>query len=255
MTFHDTAPLLASIAGLVLAVPGMAPAQTTTTSPVYSACYIPLVGVVYRIKAPSLPTACLSKTHVEFSWNQVGPKGDRGEQGERGIAGNLALAGQGCPTGFLVSGFNIAGQVVCKNLSGQGPSDPPPPISFDGGWTLSPVLSTKCGPFDVVTLTVGGATTRLGSSGILTFTARGSFDGLGSNTAFDAPIDVTLDQSSNTFSGSGTVDSPGQGSFAVTVDGRFLNSTLFTATVTLSGRISVGDCHTISQFLTGTRSS
>jgi hypothetical protein len=254
MTLH-TARLLASIAGLVLALTGKASAQTTAAPETYFACYIPLVGVVYRIKATGLPTACLSKTHVEFHWNQVGPKGDQGEKGDPGVAGNLALAGQGCPTGFLVSGFSSTGQVVCKNLSGQGPSDPPPPISYEGGWTLSPEASTKCGAFDAMTLTVSRATTHLGAPGILHFTATGSFTGDGTSTAFDAPIDVALDQTSNTFVGNGNFDWPGGGGFAVVVNGSFVNSNSFTATVTLGGHISIGDCHLTSQFVTGTRSS
>jgi hypothetical protein len=259
MTPQNVVRLLASFAVLALAVPGKASAQATATPEVYSACYIPLLGVVYRIKAPSLPTACLSKTHVEFSWNQVGPKGDRGEKGDPGVAGNLALAGQGCPTGFLVSGFSSTGQVVCKNLAGQGPADPPPPISYEGFWTLSPAPSTKCGPFDVVTFTVSSASTRLGSSGILTFTVRGNFDGgIFGNTPFEAAIDLSLDQTTNIFSGNGTFTSPGQASFAATVNGQFRSSTSFTASVDISGSITsipAGDCHPIHAVVTATRSS
>lgn len=258
MTLHNTAQLLATIAWVALAVPGKASAQTTTTPEVYSACYIPMLGVVYRIKAPGLPTACLSKTHVEFSWNQVGPKGDRGEKGDPGVAGNLALAGQACPTGFLVSGFSSTGQIVCKNLAGQGPSDPPPTIAYEGFWTLSPAPSTKCGPFDVVTFTISSASTRLGSSGILTFTVRGNFDGgIFGNTPFDASIDLTLNQTTNIFSGTGTFATPGQASFAATVNGEFRSSTSFTASVDISGSITsipAGDCHPIHEIVTGTRS-
>jgi hypothetical protein len=32
------------------------------------ACCVPPTGLVYRIKGPNLPQACLSKDHVEFSW-------------------------------------------------------------------------------------------------------------------------------------------------------------------------------------------
>jgi hypothetical protein len=43
--------------------------QTPPAEPqVYYACYTPLVGLVYRIKGPNLPSACLARTHVLFSW-------------------------------------------------------------------------------------------------------------------------------------------------------------------------------------------
>ncbi|MEA2706776.1 MAG: hypothetical protein QOH22_1564, partial [Gemmatimonadaceae bacterium] len=76
---------------LLLAIEPAEVSAQTTGDQVLHACYIPLVGVVYRIKAPGLPNACLARSHVEFSWNTQGPKGDRGDAGP---AGNLALAGQ-----------------------------------------------------------------------------------------------------------------------------------------------------------------
>jgi hypothetical protein len=42
-----------------------------------------------------------------------GPKGDQGEQGAQGPLGASAPAGQACPPGQLVSGFDVAGNVVC----------------------------------------------------------------------------------------------------------------------------------------------
>ena len=42
---------------------------------VFTACYVPDVGVMYRIKAESLPEACTEDTHMEFSWNMEGPAG------------------------------------------------------------------------------------------------------------------------------------------------------------------------------------
>ena len=47
-----------------------------------------------------------------------GPKGDTGEQGPQGIAGNLALAGQMCPDGQWVAGFDAGGNIVCKGIGG-----------------------------------------------------------------------------------------------------------------------------------------
>src|SRR3954469_13793485 len=92
--------ILCSLAAAMLAPLGLMPvpaiAQTTGDQVLY-ACYIPLVGVVYRIKEPGLPVACLGRNHVEFHWNAQGP---RGERGEAGTPGNLLLAGQSCPTGY-----------------------------------------------------------------------------------------------------------------------------------------------------------
>ena len=105
---------------------------------------------------------------------------------------------------------------------------------------------------------MSGASTRLGAPGLLTFTARGNFDGLGSNTAFEASIDLSLDQSSNNFSGTGTFATPGQASFAATVNGQFISGTSFTAAVDITGSITsipAGDCRPIHQTVTGTRSS
>jgi hypothetical protein len=47
-------------------------------STTYYACYVPSSGTVYRIKTADTPSACTKPTHVEFSWNHQGPKGDPG---------------------------------------------------------------------------------------------------------------------------------------------------------------------------------
>ena len=88
-------------------IPTKASGQTTTDQVVH-ACYIPSVGVIYRIKAAGLPSACLAKTHVEFEWNV---KGD---------PGNLALAGQSCAAGAFISGFSATGTLVCAASQGGG---------------------------------------------------------------------------------------------------------------------------------------
>ena len=258
MTAH-TARLLASIAGVIFAAPGIVSGQTTPAPQTYVACHIPLVGVIYKIKEPGLPAACLSRTHVEFAWNKVGPKGDQGEQGERGVPGNLALAGQGCPTGFFVSAFNSTGSVVCRNLSGQEPTDPPPPPPppppgshpLNGEWTLAPVLTMRCGPFDVVSITVDKATTRVLSPGLIRFTVEGTAD----NRPFELPAEVPLDQAAGTFAGSATSDAGG-GTFTATFSGEFTSNNSFTVSVSMSGNVTsipFGDCRPVTASITGTR--
>lgn len=60
---------LTGAAALLVALPLVASAQTAPTEPtVFFACYGSLTGVVYRIKEPGLPTNCLHRTHVQFSW-------------------------------------------------------------------------------------------------------------------------------------------------------------------------------------------
>jgi hypothetical protein len=50
-----------------------------------------------------------------------GPKGDTGEQGPigetgpQGLPGNLGLAGQQCPSGVFVNGFDASGNIICGN--------------------------------------------------------------------------------------------------------------------------------------------
>jgi hypothetical protein len=83
-----------------LGVASAARAQSPTPQ-VLRACYVPVVGLVYRIGEPGLPEHCLGPKHVEFSWNATGPKGDKGDRGD---PGNLALAGRTCPAGQFVTG-------------------------------------------------------------------------------------------------------------------------------------------------------
>ncbi|MDQ3997858.1 MAG: hypothetical protein M3303_12680, partial [Gemmatimonadota bacterium] len=81
---------LASGVIAVIAGPRVLSGQTTPPPPtppaptVYRACYTPTTGTVYRIGEPGQPTTCAKSTHVEFSWNAVGPAG---AQGEKGVAG------------------------------------------------------------------------------------------------------------------------------------------------------------------------
>jgi hypothetical protein len=79
-------PVLAAAAALA-AGPGIAHAQAvpaasapTVNVPmasaptVFTACYVPSSGAVYRIRGPGLPDACHGSVHVEFSWTD-GPEG------------------------------------------------------------------------------------------------------------------------------------------------------------------------------------
>ena len=74
----------------------------TPVNVVYSACYVPASGTVYRVGEPGLPVDCLSPGHVRFSWNSggapgiagaVGAKGDSGARGAIGATGAVGAAG------------------------------------------------------------------------------------------------------------------------------------------------------------------
>ena len=82
---------VASMSSVVTTVPR----QTT----VLSACYVPNVGVIYRIKAEGLPDACTETTHVEFSWNMEGPQGVKGDSGPAGPQGPPGDSGAVGPQG------------------------------------------------------------------------------------------------------------------------------------------------------------
>jgi hypothetical protein len=218
------------------------PAQTTGDQVIH-ACYVPLVGLVYRIKAPGLPTACLARSHVEFEWNAQGPKGDRGETGP---AGNLALAGQNCPLGYFVAGYNSTGGLVCRNTSGEEPPlpspVPPPPSPLNGTWTVSPTLVSHCTAAGLSgTISITGLTSSVNSPNQLTLALTGvlSFAGQSSPFTFGSasipvtdpptfPITVSLQGTSPPTTGaiSGTV--------AYTISGSFSSLTSFSAFVDIT---------------------
>lgn len=77
---------------------------------VFYACYIPIIGTVYRIKQPGLPNQCFFGSHVQFSWTDGAGSGVTAHgaltgllnddhpqylltNGARGLTGNLNLGG------------------------------------------------------------------------------------------------------------------------------------------------------------------
>ena len=84
------------LTALVLVVLTAAPAGAQVAM---RACYVPDLGLVYRIGETGLPTACQDPTHVEFSWNEQGPEGPAGADGAVGSAGAQGATGATGPTG------------------------------------------------------------------------------------------------------------------------------------------------------------
>jgi hypothetical protein len=168
--------LIRSIGLTSFALLGVAPMSVGAQEPapvVLHACYIPALGVTYRIKDAGLPTDCVGKNHVAFSWNQQGQKGDKGDKGDTGETGEagppgLTAAGQECPAGVFVGGFTSAGGIICRSTTGDivppaPPPPPPPPPSvppsqWDGEYRITPAIGRSCeysSPFitdDVVSL-------------------------------------------------------------------------------------------------------
>jgi hypothetical protein len=229
-----------------LAVEPVKVAAQTTDDPILYACYIPMVGVVYRVKAPGLPTGCLSRNHVEFHWNAQGIKGDRGDSGP---AGNLALAGQSCPVGSFVTGFNSQGGLVCNNSGGGGDVPPPPTSSaIDGVWSFSPAVSMVCtdailnGGFTISSMRVTASSGRF----LAEIFGVASFNGFSDQRTF-ATVDLGAVPSTLTFpfdvsgSRSQSLPSPFTGTINFAFNGAFTSSTSANGTLDMSvtGKITL----------------
>src|SRR6266550_1969767 len=248
-------PIRQSVAGVLVAL-GVAtlwymmpePVSAQTPAPkVFTACYVPLAGLVYLVGEEKTPADCLLKTHVKFSWNQQGPKGDKGDKGDPGVAGNLALAGQTCPAGQFVTGFSSGGTIVCVAQGAEAPPPPPPPPApFVGTWALTPTISTPCtgSPF-IPSISMDQIMTSVSSPGQLSVVARTKIGGF---TTFPS-LPVAFDQAAGTFAGSsGQVTQQVTGSgVSLTVSGSIAITGGFTgpdgpltATVELSGFTFVG---------------
>lgn len=83
-------------------------AQTTTSAPeLMYACYVPLTGTVYRIKANGTPSECTKpksvsdrhQDHIQFVFNATGPMGPAGPQGPQGEVGPMGPKGDVGPAG------------------------------------------------------------------------------------------------------------------------------------------------------------
>lgn len=136
-----TLPWYAAAGVAVLLVPARARAQAPATPKpdapaVLVACWVPASGTVYRIDpsgaTAGLARACLGATHRQFTWNQVGPKGDPGPQGDPGPPGPSGAASlptfntdffdfsgpTGTPSGFVARGAFLQGSTAVP--SGRG---------------------------------------------------------------------------------------------------------------------------------------
>ncbi len=83
---------------------------TGPTGPVGPAGPVGSTGLV----GPAGPVGSTGPVGPAGPVGSTGPIGPAGPAGPQGIAGNLALAGQSCPPGQHVTGFNAAGEIKCE---------------------------------------------------------------------------------------------------------------------------------------------
>ena len=89
---------------------------------------------------PAGPKGDKGDQGVKGDTGPAGPKGDPGPQGPKGDAGTVAFAGETCPAGRFVTGFDAGGHIVCGG-------SPPPPDETDGDGDGSPA-SADCNDAD-----------------------------------------------------------------------------------------------------------
>jgi hypothetical protein len=97
--------ILAAVSTVALVAFSMPLAAQTTAAAsseqLMYACYVPLTGTVYRIKANGTPAECTKpkansdrhQDHIQFVFNATGPMGPAGPQGPQGEVGPAGPAG------------------------------------------------------------------------------------------------------------------------------------------------------------------
>ena len=143
---------VALLASIAMPLSAQMMGQTTTTSTttvdpnmVY-ACYVPLTGTVYRIKAAGTPSECYrrragtanhERDHVEFSWAKAGaatpgPMGPAGPAGPQGVAGPTGATGPAGPQGEIGPMGPAGPQGVVGPMGPAGPQGVAGPIGPAG---------------------------------------------------------------------------------------------------------------------------
>jgi len=113
------------IAGAILAgAAGIALATIPGSTGVINGCFDKRKGDLRVIDTEAGKTCATSETPI--SWNERGERGaqgdtgPRGETGPPGESGKLALAGESCPEGEFVRGFDSAGDLICASGTDPG---------------------------------------------------------------------------------------------------------------------------------------
>jgi hypothetical protein len=166
MKTQRTRPRLLSAAvgcvfGMMLAG-GVAFATIPSANGVINGCYEKRIGILRVIDAEA-GKRCTS-LEAAISWNQQGPQGLQGERGLQGVrgpqgeSGKLALAGQACPEGRFVTGFDSAGNVTCSGGGGGGGGAEPGALSVTpAGLNFGPVPVSQTSQQQLTVTNTGGS--------------------------------------------------------------------------------------------------
>ena len=131
VTMRDATLQLAVAVGVAAVLPLTVPmdARAQDGAPkVIVACYLPHSGIVYRIGEEGLKEECRGKKHVEFSFNDRGPKGDPGPPGDPGKDGEACWDANGNGEADPDEDVNGDGLVDVMDCQGpEGPRGPPGP--------------------------------------------------------------------------------------------------------------------------------
>jgi hypothetical protein len=140
------------------------------------ACHVPPTGLVYRIKGPDLPPACLSEDHVEFSWR---------DGSVPGLSQPLVLAAsKGGPEGTVQSLNDLMGKLELRGAGVTTDDEEVITITTPDGTSLS---APEGGPTDA--LVVAGD----GSVGVGTGTPEATLDVAGDIQATSISLGNTID--------------------------------------------------------------
>jgi hypothetical protein len=124
---------VAALALPALAAPSL---QAQGAPATFSVCYVPVVGALYRIKAPGLPAECLDPSHVEFAWTDAGDAIRVGDPAGGDLGGafpDVTVAGiQGRP---VAAAAPTAGQAIVFDGTGWVPTSLPTGVTDHGALT------------------------------------------------------------------------------------------------------------------------
>jgi hypothetical protein len=118
--------------GVFLAGGAATLAAIPDSSGVIHGCYQKNVGNL-RVIDPSAGAEC-RPSEIAIEWSETGPQGPPGPQGPKGDTGDTgptgatgpqgpprtSVAGQSCPNGQVVTGFDESGNIICSAGSPSG---------------------------------------------------------------------------------------------------------------------------------------